>query len=294
MGAEAKYNLLLYLRTGGLGRVKVKHRKLAVVQFSPEFNRKQKNFDRIERLTEGLDADIIVLPELCTTGYFFLSREETAKAAEPADGPTARFFQEMAQRHNAVVVAGFVERDGDRLFNAALIVRPGAPPRVYRKIHLFYKETVCFDPGDREFFVVADDTRDLRLGPMICYDFRFPEAARILTLLGADVIACPSNLVTGLWHPLMAARAVENKVYIAVANRGGREKRNGEELVFTGRSAIFGYNGRELKTAGPEGDEILEVPITPAKTRDKSINPLNDLVKDRQPGHYGSLVKPNA
>lgn len=268
----------------------MKQLKLAVVQFTPEFNRKQKNFDRIERLTAGLDADIIVLPELCTTGYFFLSREETAKAAEPADGPTYRFFQEMAQRHNAIVVAGFAECDGDKLFNACLIARSQAPPRVYRKIHLFYKEKFCFDPGDREFFVIEDEARDLRLGAMICYDFRFPEAARILTLQGADVIVCPSNLVTDTWHLVMAARAVENKVYIAVANRAGREKRNGEELVFTGRSAIFGYNGRELKTAGPEEDEILEVAISPSKTRDKSINPVNDLVKDRQPRHYGSLV----
>jgi predicted amidohydrolase len=270
--------------------VKKKQLKLAVVQFSPEFNQKQKNLDRIERLTGGLDADIIVLPELCTTGYFFLSRKEAAKAAEPTDGPTARFFQKMAQKHNAIVVAGFAERAGDKLFNACLIARPQAPPRVYRKIHLFYKEKLCFDPGDREFFVVADDTRGLRLGPMICYDFRFPEAARILTLQGADVIVCPSNLVTDAWHPVMAARAVENKVYIAVANRGGREKRNGEELVFTGRSAIFGYNGRELQTAGQEDDQVLQVAIAPSETRDKSINPLNDLIKDRRSELYRPLV----
>jgi len=263
---------------------------LAVVQFTPEFDRKQKNLDRIAHLTEGLEADIIVLPELCTTGYFFLSREETAKAAEPADGPAARFFQDMAQRLDAIVVAGFAECDGAKLFNACLIARPQAPPRVYRKIHLFYKEKLCFDPGDREFFVIEDEFRDLRLGAMICYDFRFPEAARILTLQGADVIVCPSNLVTDTWHLVMAARAVENKVYMAVANRAGREIRNGEELVFTGRSAIFGYNGRELQTAGPEGDEVLRVAVTPSQTRDKSINPLNDLLKDRKPGYYEPLV----
>jgi predicted amidohydrolase len=267
--------------------------KLAVVQFTPEFNQKQKNFDRIGRLTEGLNADIIVLPELCTTGYFFLSREEAAEAAEPADGPTARFFQNMAQRHNAVVVAGFAERDGDKLFNAGLIARPQAPLRVYRKVHLFYKEKFCFDGGDAGFFVVADETRNVRLGVMICYDFRFPEAARILALQGADLIVCPSNLITDLWHPVMAARAVENRVYVAVANRSGREKKDGEELVFTGRSAIFGHNGRELQTAGPEGDQVLQAAITPSETRDKSVNPLNDLIKDRQPEHYGPLVRLN-
>lgn len=269
----------------------MKSLKLAIVQFTPVWNQKQRNLERIARLTDGLEADIIVLPELCTTGYFFLSRDETEKASEPADGPTARFFQKMAQRHNAIVAAGFAERDGDKLYNACLIARPQAPFRTYRKVHLFYKEKNCFDAGDRELFVVADNPRDVSLGVMICYDFRFPEAARILALQGADVIVCPANLVTDLWHPVMAARAVENKVFVAVANRAGREKRDGEELVFTGRSAIFGYNGLELKTAGPAGDQILQVAITPSETRDKSINSINDLIKDRRPEFYGPLVR---
>lgn len=264
--------------------------KLTAIQFSPEFNQKRKNLDRIARLTENLETDIVVLPELCTTGYFFLSRKEVAGVAEPADGATVEFFSDMAQRLNAIVFAGFAESEGHKLFNACLIVRPGSPPRIYRKIHLFYKENFCFDPGDRGFFVVEDEPRALRIGAMICYDFRFPEAARALTLQGADVIVCPSNLVTDLWQPVMAARAVENKVYIAVANRAGREKRKGEELNFTGNTTIFGYNGRELKTAGPVDDEIIQVTIIPSKTRDKSINAINDLIKDRQPRHYGPLI----
>jgi len=265
--------------------------RLAVVQFSPLFNRKAENLARIEALTAGLEADIIVLPELCTTGYFFLSREETAKAAEPADGPTARFFMEMARRHNAVVAAGFAERDGKRLFNSCLVVRPEAPAGVYRKVHLFYKEKRCFDPGDRGFFVIEDKARDLRLGIMICYDFRFPEVARVLGLLRADLIACPSNLVTDAWPEVVAARAIENKLYIAVANRAGREVRDGEELLFTGKSAIYGYNGRALQTAGPTADEILESAVIPAETRNKSLNPLNDLFSDRRPECYGRLVE---
>ncbi len=265
--------------------------KLAALQFTPEFGQKEKNLSRIKALTDGLEADIIVLPELCTTGYFFLSREEVAEVAEPAEGLTGNFFKEMAHRLDAVIFAGFAERDNDNLYNSCLIAIPGnLQLQVYRKIHLFYKEQYCFDPGNTGFFVIEDSARDVRIGPMICYDWRFPEAARVLTLLGADLIVCPSNLVTDAWRLVIPTRAIENKVYLAVANRAGSEIRSGEELVFKGNSAIYGYNGQELQHAAAQGDEILEAEIFPAKTRDKSFNPINDVLRDRRPHHYKPLV----
>ena len=174
---------------------------LAVVQFTPEFGEKQQNLARMQELVENVTADIIVFPELCTTGYFFLSREEVAKAAETVSGPSSEFLQNMARNKNAVVVAGFAERHQKNLYNACLVVVPEAKnPYVYRKTHLFYKETACFDPGDTGFFVVEDKKRDVYIGPMVCYDWRFPESARVLTLLGADliVIAPPPPVVDAL------------------------------------------------------------------------------------------------
>ena len=94
---------------------------LAVVQFTPERGKKEENLSRIQRLMDGKRADIIVLPELCATGYFFLDRDEVAEVAEPALGPTRGFFRAMAERHGAVVIAGFAERDGDNLYNSCLI-----------------------------------------------------------------------------------------------------------------------------------------------------------------------------
>ncbi|MCP4689859.1 MAG: hypothetical protein GY859_17535, partial [Desulfobacterales bacterium] len=180
----------------------------------------------------------------------------------------------------------------DRLFNSCFVIRPGdGETRVYRKTHLFYKERLCFDAGDTGFFVVEDVERDVRVGPMICYDWRFPESARVLALLGADLIVCPSNLVTDAWRIVMPTRAIENKVYVAVANRAGVEKRGEEALRFKGASAVYGYNGNALRSAGPEDDEVLTAEIFPGKTRDKSFNPLNDVLRDRRPGHYGPLVR---
>jgi len=265
---------------------------LAVVQFTPRFGEKQKNLSRMRQLVEDTTADIIVFPELCTTGYFFLSREEVAKTAETVSGQSSAFFQDMARNKNAVVVAGFAERQQKSLYNACMVIVPEVKtPFVYRKTHLFYKEKTCFDPGDTGFLVVADKKRDVRIGPMICYDWRFPESARILTLLGADLIVCPANLITEAWRRVMPARAIENHVYLAVANRAGREKRKGEELHFKGNSAIYDLSGRAIKKAGQEKDEVLLAKIYPSKTRDKSFNPINDVLADRQPRHYAPLTR---
>ncbi|MBW1813997.1 MAG: carbon-nitrogen hydrolase [Deltaproteobacteria bacterium] len=265
--------------------------KLAVVQFTPAFKRKEENLSRIQELISNLEADIIVLPELCTTGYFFLSRDETSELAEPISGPTCQFFQKISKQSNAVVVAGFIEKKGNKIFNSCLIAQPGKKtPRVYRKTHLFYKEPFCFDPGDTGFFVVQDTVRDVNIGPMICYDWRFPESARVLTLLGADLIVCPSNLITDAWRTVMPARAIENKVYVAVANRAGTEQIKDEELLFKGNSTIYDYDGIAVYTAGASGDEVMVTKIFPSLTRDKSFNEFNDVLKDRRPKHYKPLA----
>ena len=265
---------------------------LAVVQFTPEFGKKEKNLSRMRDLVADVSADIMVFPELCTTGYFFLSRDEVAEVAEPAEGPSGQFFRDMARDKNAVAVAGIAERHQKHLYNACLVVVPEEKdPYVYRKTHLFYKENACFDPGDTGFFVVEDPKRDVRIGPMVCYDWRFPESARVLTLLGADLIVCPANLVTESWPLVMAARAIENHTYLAVANRAGLEKRNGEELHFKGNSAIYDFNGQEIKKAGPQKNEVLLAEIYPAQTRDKSFNAINNVLTDRQPQHYGPLTR---
>ncbi len=266
--------------------------RVAVVQFTPEFNRLGANLEQIERLVAGARADLYVLPELCTTGYFFTSRSEAAAAAEPAEGPSWAVFRRLSAATGAVVVAGFVESDGDRVFNSCLIALPGrATPVVYRKTHLFYREKDCFDPGDTGFFTVHDPARDVRIGPMICYDWRFPEAARALALAGADVIVCPANLVTEAWRPVMPARAIENKLFVALANRTGLESRAGEDLLFKGGSAVYHWDGRPLAQAGTAEEAVLTAEIDPAETRDKSFNPRNDVLRDRRPEMYGPLCE---
>ena len=264
---------------------------ISLVQFTPEFRNPTHNLQQIAGLLQGIETDIIVLPELCTTGYSFLSKEEAFAAAEGADGKSATFFKTLAKEHKAMVIAGFAEKSGDKAYNSALIALPGRETKVYRKTHLFFREKQCFEEGDSGFFVVQHPLKDCKVGVMICNDWRYPEAARSLALLGADVIASPSNLVTDVWRIGMPARALENKVFVAVANRCGTEVRQLEDgstqsLTFTGGSVLYNFTGEAIEQADKTEQRVITFQMDPLLTRDKSFNAFNDLLKDRRPGFY--------
>ena len=260
--------------------------RLAVVQFRPALHAVRENVDFMTRTATATDADVIVFPELATSGYFFLSRDEVRVVAEPLTGPSIMAMQEVADATNRVLVMGFPELEGDNVYNSAAIIVPGQEPRAYRKTHLFYKERYCFAEGNSGFNVIHLSHLDCNLGTMICYDWRFPEAARTLALRGADLIVCPSNLVTNVSHISMPSRALENKVFLAVANRTGTETRGDEELLFNGASAIYGYNGQCIAQADDHSDAVLIADIDPAATRKKSFNSINDIFADRRPEFY--------
>lgn len=266
--------------------------KVAVVQFTPEHGCKASNLRAIAGLLEGVKADLIVLPELCTTGYFFTSRGELAPLAEGVQGASARMFGEASVKKQAIIVAGIAESAGNTLYNSVFVFRPDArEPLVYRKSHLFYKETLVFEPGNTGFPVVRDRRLDVSVGIMLCYDWRFPEVSRCLALEGADIIACPSNLVTDAWMRVMPARAIENKVYVAVANRAGAETNGNETLEFRGKSALYDPWGEPVVLAEAEGDKVLLADIDPSLARDKRFNDRNDIFRDRRPELYGRLTQ---
>jgi len=264
---------------------------ISLVQFTPVMGDPRHNLDQISNLLKGTTSDIIVLPELCTTGYSFISPQEAFNAAEGFDGESISFFKTLANERAALVVAGFAERSGDKVYNSAIIAMPGGKGMVYRKSHLFYREKLCFSEGNSGFFVIKHPLKDCKVGVMICNDWRYPEAARSLALLGADIIACPSNLVSNIWGAVMPARAIENKVFLAVANRCGTEARTLDDvgtqsLTFNGRSALYSYNGEIMEQAGETGDRVITMEIDPSLTRDKSFNAFNDLLADRRPDLY--------
>lgn len=262
--------------------------RIGALQCAPALGEVEHNISRLRTLAEDAVCDLLVLPELASTGYFFLDRNELLDLAEdPETGRFCSWARGHAADFNRVVVTGFAERSGDRCFNSALIATPDGAYRIYRKTHLFYKEHLVFEPGDTGFFVV--EWGGVRYGTMICYDWRFPEAARTLALRGADVIAHPSNLVAAasLWGPTMATRAIENKAIAVTANRYGDEVRGDERLHFSGESRIIDMNGSILAKAEADGDAVIVADVNPGRTRNKSFNPFNDILKDRRPEMYG-------
>lgn len=255
--------------------------KVCAVQFEPIILDKDYNLKKIVDYSTKIDSDLIVFPELCTSGYY-LSADELKNLAEPFNGETVRLIQEISSEQNKILIFGFPEVDRGKFYNSAAILFPDESySKVYRKTHLFYKEKFIFTPGNTGFFNIFYPDFDLNLGTMICYDWRFPEAARTLGLAGSDLIVMPSNLVTKIWHRAMPARALDNRIYLLVANRTGTENRNNENLEFTGKSGIWDFNGGEMTIAGATDECVITAEINPKETRNKDINSTNNIFNDR-------------
>lgn len=266
--------------------------KIACIQFAPEYRNTALNLDRIREFVADASADILVFPELALTGYFFQSREEIAPLAQTIDGPLASAVSQVAKQEKKAIITGFLEQSNGKYYNSALAFDAnGSIAGHYRKVHLFYYETKIFERGDLGFPVVPLMTRpgNALVGMLICYDWRFPEAARALALGGAELIAMPSNIVTttGMLHTTLQTRAFENKVVLAFADRIGVEQAGGESLEYRGASSIIGMNGEVLARASDDKEEIIIAETDLSKTRNKRINPFNDIFSDRPQAGYG-------
>lgn len=256
------------------------------LQFKPEFGKTDRNLGRVLAILGRARADLIVLPELFSTGYQFTSRRETAELSEEIpSGPTTRRLSELARDRGMWLVAGLAERSGKALYNSAILAGPKGYAGTYRKVHLFDEEKKWFQPGNLGFKVFK--TGSIRLGIMICFDWFFPEAARSLALAGADLIAHPANLVLPYCPDAMVTRCLENHVFAVTANRIGSEMRGGRKrLTYIGQSEVVDPKGRILYRA-PGHKEILKImEIHPKEARQKKLNRYNDLLRDRRPGLY--------
>ncbi len=263
--------------------------RVAYVQGSPRFGEPERNLDSGLALAATVEADLVVLPELWSSGYVFSSHAEVAALAEDARrGVTARRLHAAARRERRHYIAGFPEVARGRHYNSALLVGPSGVRAVYRKLHLFEREREWFSPGNLPLAVHR--VGPARVGMLICFDWRFPEAARVLALLGADVIAHPSNLVFPNAQEAMRVRALENRVYTVTANRTGTERRPGGVVRFTGRSQAVDPGGRVLARAGVRERVATAVECDLAASRDKRLTARTPIFSNRRPELYRRLV----
>lgn len=260
--------------------------KVGFVQNNPPFGDVANNLEHVVRVLTGQTADLFVLPELFTTGYQFSSREEARELAESIpDGVTTQALLALAKKINSVIVAGIAEREGDAVYNSAVIVGPNGYIGRYRKAHLFDTEKGVFEPGNTPLEVF--DIGCARVGIMICFDWRFPETARTLALKGADIIAHPANLVLEHCPQAMITRCLENGIFIATADRVGCEERiPGHPLKFMGQSQVVDPLGEILYRASLDREEVHVVDIDIELARNKCLNPNNHIFQDRREDLY--------
>jgi len=273
--------------------------RLGIVQFNPEFGEVEENIRRALALAGAVEADVYVLPELFSTGYQFIDRAEAASYAEElpggpttdALGPTTGALERFCRGRGCYVAGGIVEKAGGKLYNSAVLVGPDGFVARYRKSHLFDREKELYDVNDEDMFRVYD-TGFAKVGLMICFDWIYPETARILAVRGAQVILHMANLVLPYCQAATVTRAIENRVFVAVANRTGTENRlPGETLEFTGASVIVNPKGEYLLRAGETDEGCSTVDIDPTDADDKMATPRNHLIDDRRVELYGRLTE---
>ncbi|MDP8225714.1 MAG: nitrilase-related carbon-nitrogen hydrolase [Candidatus Lernaella stagnicola] len=257
--------------------------KVAAVQFTPEFGQVAENRERAAKWIREADARLTVLPEVAFTGYVFKGPEELAELAEPVNGETFDFMVALAKETGSLLCYGFPESKDGRYYNSAALLGPDGLIAIYRKIHLFMDEIGLFSPGEQPFFVC--DVDGLRLGMMICFDWYFPESARSLGLLGAQIILHPANLVLPFCQDAMVTRCLENRVFAVTANRGGSEFRAGREMSFTGRSQVTQPTGRYERLPDTD-DGFVATEINLSLADHKQMTARNHLFRDRRPQLY--------
>jgi predicted amidohydrolase len=265
--------------------------RVGLYQNHPVFGAVDQNVEEVFEALTPIRAELVVLPELFATGYQFVSRQEVKALAEEVPfGKTCKRLMGLARETGMTLVFGIAERHGSQVFNSAAVVSGHGFVGGYRKTHLFAEEKKWFDPGDTGFQVF--DVGQVKIGVMICFDWWFPESARVLALKGADIICHPANLVLPQCQRVMPAHSLLNSVFTVTANRVGTEERGGKPpLQFTGKSQIVDPRGEVLANLDGEDTGALLTDIDPSQARDKAITAQDDRFMDRRPKYYGALIE---
>ncbi len=244
-----------------------------------------------EAIQDG--AEVIVLPELITSGYMFSSTEEAAEVAIKPDHELLREWAAAAARADVVVIGGFCESDPQdgRVYNSAAVVDAGGLRAVYRKLHLWDNEHAIFTPGAQAPPVI--ETRVGRIGVVICYDLEFPELTRSVALAGAQLLAVPTN-----WPlfprpdgerpsevTIAMATGRINKMAVACADRVGLER--GQD--WTGGATIVDPDGWAVAESRSPGMVSADVDLQLAL--DKRLTDRADVFGDRRPELYGAVTR---
>lgn len=248
-------------------------------------------------------AKVVCLPELFTSLYFCQVQDPAFfDLAEPADGPTVNQMQRLAKELDVTILAGFFERRAPGLcHNSLAIVNGTGTIALYRKMHIpqdpQFEEKFYFTPGDKGFMAVP--TNECVLGPLICWDQWYPEAARLTAMQGAEVLFYPTAIgwmpeekadhenQRNAWETIQRSHAIANGVFTVSVNRVGVEKSKAGEIEFWGNSFVCAPSGEVLARAGL-GEEVLVVDCD--LTQLHETRRIWPFLRDRRVDAYGGIT----
>ncbi len=236
----------------------------------------------------GRGCSVIVFPEMSDTGYLMPVIVERGASWE--SGPIVQ-LREAARRNGIHVIAGLSEREGNSVFNAIASISPEGDLKArYRKTHLITAEPMFehHHLGTGEDLILSE-VGGITCGFMTCYDVRFPEVSRCLTLAGAEVIFLPSAfplLRLSHWKTLTEARAIENQLFVVAANRIGTD---GPGLTFCGASRVIDPYGTILTSASEIEEKLLIADLDISKVVETRMR--MQVLKDRRPELYAREVR---
>jgi len=302
----------------------MKNLKVASVQFEHAAGDKSANFAKIEAFVEQAhqqDVDVVVFPECCITGYWFLrhlTRDALADLAEPSDGPSAARLLSLSRRTGMMIGAGLVEKTADdRMFNTYLVASPDGRLHSHRKLHAFVSPYI--DSGNR--FTVFDSPYGWKMAVLICYDCNIGENVRICAMQGADLLLAPHQtggcrstnpntmglVERSLWDNRhqdpeaieaelkgskgrgwlmrwLPSRAHDNGLFLAFSNGVGVD----DDEVRTGNAAIFDPYGRILAETWKADDDMVVADLDPGLLAQSTGR---RWIRTRRPELYGLLAQ---
>ncbi|MFJ8265193.1 carbon-nitrogen family hydrolase [Peribacillus asahii] len=256
---------------------------IACIQMDIAFGKPETNYTAAEQLIEQAvqsKPDVLILPELWTTGYDLTRLEEIADVEAKE---TISFLQKIAKKYHVHLVGGSIaKKTNDGIYNTMLMINnKGEFVKDYDKLHLFQlmDEHHFLQPGERDGLFTFDDKL---CASFICYDIRFPEWLRAHTTKGAEVLFVSAEWPKPRldhWRALLISRAIENQAYVVAVNRTGSDPNN----IFAGHSLIIDPWGEIINEAG-EGVEILTGTIDFTKVRE--VRNKIPVFADRRPEFY--------
>lgn len=231
--------------------------RLALLQFDTIWLRREENYATIERLLEGVECDLVVLPEMFATGYSI----EASLVAEPTEGPTLKWMQKLSAERRCAIIGTVAITERGNYHNRMYVALPDGDVFHYDKRHLFTfaGEERSFTAGKERVIV---EWQGVRILPLVCYDLRFPAWSYLPGEV--DLIVYSASWAasrTGAWDTLLPARAVENQAWVVGVNRVGTDK---DATPYCGHSAAYDFMGRKMADCGQE-ECVRIVDIEPSK-----------------------------